>query len=1559
MPNCNINLVLKGKVNTIFNSDRELDAELLRQASSLKNWYLKSNKNLDKIFQTLSTKEETEQKLKDITNLYNTALKERGINKNVIKVKDDFEEAIGGDDDYAGGKISGTISMSNIVSLIGGKKDLSLAAITAINKGYEENFRTKKCIELGMADSEIYNPTITALWQHEKAKNNFSAKVGEDVHKIMELLFKQIEDPNIKIDDTVCKYLKGNVFNDSYSVLKKIADKIIKEHPNAKFYPEFSILSKTLDNNTQDVLKAANAPGVTQCSGRLDLLILNENGTVEVYDWKSSLKYVGDWAETNNKVCNEHGWQSSAKKSSNLLQIGGYAAILEQYGLTVGDKVLVNFKLDFDVAKDEKGEWHPTDIKAIKYDQPIIGSKGILQTSLANAKQRQMEYIFTSNKFIDTTALNPSNEMLKNLFPDTDLANTKVQQFKASIDYYKKKPNFIREITDTNSSSYKQGYRFYFVKDGIPNQTKNLVFCKNQEDIDKQIEKYVAEIEKFKSSEMTAFADNLQKVMDTKGLSDNALYGDWLSAFGEEQQQFLIHEFKKYYNNGWNFVKDEALNSNGIFLFNKNDQMDMIIIDSHPIRQQLMINGQTNICGIKLKDGEAGTDPYNLFKATYGNLLFMKGMSIIASNPKLLSNCKLNSMKVINPWHSTEYMSYSNTKLINNWNFLSRHNSEYKIPTVSPDWFFDDVSSYMNIVLELSNSLDNNIFMDKARPTAEDADYNNDTISEMMYEMRKNYKQTYNDPNTVEGAVYFNLSQALLASNGVTFTDEEDYGKYLNSGIIPSGTFITAADQSNSVSVRTMGKLMSRYRDLYTTEFTEIATKFSSLVSRVFKAWGFNPVTDSPTLFWKQFFDLGENGSPNQKGFKLKNPNSSFFTVGRTKEQTESAQDLINFIGDYMFEFKNSKMGPEQIEMAKLNGSYYEMPLQEANTGQFIRDQYNSNGIKGVLKGIIQNVRYRIKPAEEEIFRGGRAKQRQFEKEKSEYAGAFNRYTDISPREREALLLDPNRVWDTDIQSLFLETAAAACVTKASKKMIPQFLAYKSAVVWANSIGGAKTPELLEWMDKYIDNKVLRRKVMDESLDTVKDIINALKGITSFVTLGGNTRAFAREAIVDIYQSYTRAFTKQLPGITSSDFTEAIALVGRHKPLTLEGENIITDICRRMAMSSYSMTEMAESSKIKRYGIRQGFDKMAYWTSSLPDDYFRMAICVAKMLHDGCYDAYVEDESGVHYEIWKDKRFNKLFDSKGNIISNEDTDDIKSWTEQNELYKQYIEAWKIQGLDIDYGDTLPDCYSPEEKASLRTAASSLFGFFDTEDKSLLTATLLGSAFMQFKTFMSAKINQHAKSPGFENQWKTYVEKDKNGKEIWMIASTADEIAKGVDPIQYVTRDEVTDEDIANRSAKPVLITEGTYTKGMIQATGSILAQIANCKSQEEFNRILRDPINRGQLLNGLMDTLGLLIFAAIIKAVYGEDVVNNKSEQDWWTQWSYGVLMGFADDGPVNKVIGSVAGNIEPPAIGIVQQWANTAGSVLSGNRSIWNGIATTFGITREWSGTGILSKQA
>ena len=38
---------------------------------------------------------------------------------------------------------------------------------------------------------------------------------------------------------------------------------------------------------------------------------------------------------------------------------------------------------------------------------------------------------------------------------------------------------------------------------------------------------------------------------------------------------------------------------------------------------------------------------------------------------------------------------------------------------------------------------------------------------------------------------------------------------------------------------------------------------------------------------------------------------------------------------------------------------------------------------------------------------------------------------------------------------------------------------------------------------------------------------------------------------------------------------------------------------------------------------------------------------------------------------------------------------------------------------------------------------------------------------------------------------------------------------------------------------------------------------------------------RAQLLNGLMDTLGCMILLGIIKLAFGEDVVNNREDQEW------------------------------------------------------------------------------
>ena len=79
----------------------------------------------------------------------------------------------------------------------------------------------------------------------------------------------------------------------------------------------------------------------------------------------------------------------------------------------------------------------------------------------------------------------------------------------------------------------------------------------------------------------------------------------------------------------------------------------------------------------------------------------------------------------------------------------------------------------------------------------------------------------------------------------------------------------------------------------------------------------------------------------------------------------------------------------------------------------------------------------------------------------------------------------------------------------------------------------------------------------------------------------------------------------------------------------------------------------------------------------------------------------------------------------------------------------------------------------------------------------------------------------------------------------------------------------------------------------------------------------------------------MLLFAGLVKMLYGEDVVEHKSEQPWITQWTYGVLMGFAEDGPVWSAVGSLVQDFNPPALLSLQRMARITKSVIAGNKTI------------------------
>lgn len=1557
MANCNITLTIKGDVNKTVHSDLELDMELAAREKKLSNWYLQTSGKLDKMFQEEDPQEEAIKTLDKIKAAIKAATKNSGSSNG-----SDDDNTI--TDDDAGliaekerrSSIPRSIGMTKAVTSFGSKHGLSRAIVTGVNQGYEKYFRNQHRDE---------SPeTVNELWEAEVAKGRLSTEVGEEVHYILETLFRQIEHPELSLDPSKCKHLKDSAYDETVKELTKFVESIKAKHPKAKFFPEFEVISRHLNNAMQTTIKNALGKDVDSINGRIDLLVIDEDGSAYLYDWKTSAKQVGRWSETLNSILNENGWWHSTKKLAANAQLGGYGAILEQWGLKVKDLIIEPFLAKYDVVntgkKDKTGHYiyDVTNLQTIKHHKAIDPEK---QLSLAHNQLQNLRYVFDITKPVEIGELKAVNDILKVIFPGTDADRVHIEHFKADIDYYKKKSGFVRTLGATDPKRIKEGFTMAFTEYGLPE--KKRVYCKNQEDLEQKLANYVERLTKYVDNEMNSFAEDLINVIQTPNVAEqDAAIEKWLETYGDVSKEYLKNTFRKYYRNHWNLVARPDLNKNGIFIFTKANQMEIIVISEKDLHRRVDINGNQNICGAKLKDGQIGTDDINVLSSEYGNLMIMKAAAIIANNPSILFGAdgkqefKINAIKAINPWRATEVNTFSNRAIIDNWNLIARKNSEYNIPTIGSEWFFNDVDSFINSAKDLALSESLTILDDLARPKPEEQSHDAKTIREFMRKMEHDYPSDCEkfDKNSRISLIYNQLQQALLATEGIHVFEGPDFGGYFNKGIIPNGLEVGSWQQSNSANARTMGILFGRFRDEYTKQFTGIAEQFNAICNRVFKAWGFNSAIDRPEKFWRQFFVLDEETGLPDAQFRLKSPNDEYFNRPNiTKEQKASAVALINFISDTLSDFRGDNMDDERLERSMEDGTYYEIPLMKADLGQTIHDLYTKGGVKGAFDGIYQGIKNKVRPLAEEVVGGGRKQQRSYDNNKSNTNnGTYNPYLGLSRTEREHLLENSRNVWSTDLQAIFLNTAAATAVNKASRTYIPYFLAFKSAMSYMETVGGNKLDEINKAIETFIDAKVLHKNINPESLDFLRDCLGIVKSITSFAAIGFNTRLFTKEMLADMYQTTTRSATGLIPAenghVSVDSMWEALGIVASEAPVSFSTMNLMAYLNKRYALSGMSYAEMADTNKIKKWGFGQFDGSDAYITSKLPDDYFRLTVAVARMIEDGSFKAYEEDGQSFIYRIHKDKRFNKLFKPDGTIIKPEEAEDLKEWKKQDDRYRGYIEAWSKAGFQIEYGDTLPDAYSPDEKASLRRSASNMFGDFDAEDKSLLAHRLLGSAWMQYKTWLGAKVNQHFKSAGFENQWRTYIEKAENGEELWQIVDPEDPETHGAP--RYVPKSEVTDEEIASGKASPVWITEGTYSLGMMQATGQFLADVCTW-DLDTFMEHWNNPTLRGQLLNGLMDTLGLMLFLAALKAIFGEDVVNNKSEQDWITQWSYGVLVGFAEDGPINMIFGSVVADMNPPSLIAIQRWAQTANSVLAGNKTIGEGLITSFGATKELTG--------
>lgn len=1534
---CNITIKL-GKEELVFHSDEELDSFLMSHSSELerlsKLYRIQSDAEFDKIFSMSEEQDQAISKIEKIKEAYQKAEKEATVRSHkklsdteIIKDLEEFEHTE---------HIKNSISVSNFIEKVGNIRDISKPQVTGMNLKYESSFK-QKLREDGFTEDEI-----NKAWEREQFKGVLSAYAGEDVHYILETKFRQIEDPSLTIDTSKFQVLTEEDFAKYEPILNKIVEDIKARFPDAKFYPEFEIVSNTLPSSIIYQLEHYRINAKT-ANGRIDLLVIDKDGVAHIFDWKVSSKHVGNWKETSNKIVGQNGWWPTTKKFKAFAQVGNYSAMLEQYGLEVEAPEIIPFYIEFELADDGKP------IKKVQhFERDLLVGKnddGSVMTEIpyTTAYKRYAEYNFAITKQIEIKELRNNSDILAILFPGTNINEGQVKHFQASLDFYKNKPNFKKPVAE-GTEAYKKGYRYVFYK----NQTrdKGPVYCKDNAEFEEKLGEYIEDLNSFVSTQMINFATDLSKVMHNGG-EDTNLINTWLADFNESQQAYLKNQFRKYYINSWYLVVNEELNNNGIFLFQKNDQIDIVVLsekDLHYIYELVGKNGKKThtVLGGRLNDDEEGTDRYKVMSSQYGNMLLMKVAALLSQNPELISDRKINTIKVINPWQEQETLAHSNDYFINTWNSLVPLYPELHLHLLNTNQFFDDIDRCLHEATEALLSENVGDIIRDVKTNGTEKYHDEEHLRSLLDVLERKFPNTYNIIQTREGYAYNQIQKALVHIFNVHIYEEPDRGQYFNNGLLPTGTAIDNGDSSMSNNIRALRELFSYYRNDYTETFNKFALPFVKLCEDVYKEWGFNERTDNPRDFWAEhFLEKDENGNVRPE-MLLMNPNNSHY------EGKPASKKWINYITQTLATFRFPNVSEEDLEImiggADEGSKYYQVPLMRTTFGDFLRQTYQKGSFKAVAKGLWDRFRTKGSDFMEYISGVNDLKNSFAESEGKDIVE--NSFLHMSQKQRNDLISDPSRAWDYDLRFVMLDALSKIAITESSKRYGIAFTAFRAALNYAIQVGNINNKELFEGLDKWIRNKVFMKQIRTESLDVLNSIISVMKSASSVVTLGLSTRNFTKEMLTQMYISLTRSSTHQILDITAKDFADGVWFVAKEAPVSINKTNFMAFLNQRFAMSNYSRTEMAEMLRRTYFGLQNLRTGDVFIGTKLPDDWYRLGILVAKMMHDGVFSAYEPNNDTWKYNIHKDKRFNKF-------LAN-DKSDLKEYAKQKNLFEKFVNEWNIANPDIDYKsnpELIPDAYTPKQKASIRGQAGDLYGHFDVEDKSLLTATFLGGAFMQYKTWLSAKLNQWIKAPGYINRWRQYQKTDENGKKLWLVGASEEELNKGVDPIRYITEDDPDlDKYISEDRAVPWIVEEGTWNEGMIQATGEFLSNILTWNI-DEFKLNWENPIKRGQLINGLTDTLGLLLFAGIIKLLFGEDVVNNRREQDWITQWTYGVLMGFANDGPIHQVLGSTISDLNPPSFIALKQWAQTANSVLAGSKSVGQGIVETFGATRELRG--------
>lgn len=1439
---------------------------------------------------------------------------------------------------------------------------------------YEKNF-----IESFLAKnkSATENDALQA-WNELQQLNDIIVEDATALHSVLTSKLIHSSNTSAQIDFTrdydkaatsrlKSSFLSDNLFKD----LKESWMKTVGDFPNRKTISNLNLKSK-LEGISKSII------------GHIDHLIIDQDGTLHLYNFKVSSQKPGEWA--------------SAKVEKYKAQLVFLKHILAENGINVEDINLNIIPIHIQYSDDRTRVKSISVLGAKKYSGRSTDGTYSLETY-----DKMVSQLLKDNYTpieIDNDSIKKANEDVQKFFPDLNIVDSGIAktaeqwvQSAPDSDPYNIEPIVIEDVHHPG-----HGYNLIIRKKDRSTEvikiTSDKSKSKNKELLDK-----VKEYQKY------LYDNNSYLLKTIKALVKEGYSKGTTEVFADAKginSMFLETMFSKYLmydedpdtkakNFRWK-LRDDLSEANVLIFENeKTHQLDVVSLSPFHLNASPNLKKGSSILGYYRYDVET-----SLFKGDFGNIYLMRALALLNRlAPTLGNGVKLGMVQVINTQSSTQ-RSYS-ASYLNKSQFselLRVVNSEHPDSIIENNLkkcrFADEVTAlideYLNITDGMSDQAkeiyDSLGLEDLRQAPSEQREQKLFNIISSIYDIRPEFRDAnviqklINSGSNSTNSKYARLLVLATAAYQAVRNEQVVHKTFLSSLETLSYTALNVPDDN----IRIVTENLQIANDTISQEFMDqfygidkdgVVTSKKSM-NQIFEDY-FNEVGYSQAQGMtlgneaQQFSNLYEKDDEGNNLMIFKNPyiklNDDRYLNSAERKLLKHVLFAINSITNKNNFNYTSIDSPELIKYAKENEQYFWVPLERASKAT---RRQSWKAIKSAMKHmfkLITNSKERFEESveglmqEEAIVFEEGFDHLQLENSFASSMPVYNKYTknrkqlsksyaSTLQRRRKMLKEHGPEYFETNLKNIFIDYLFKSIATEQYNKLLVSTKSLLLQLQLTSNYGGnlEAVQKELEYIQDYLKVNVFQRSIMEDKSKKVLSVVAPIKSAVSNLLLMGNVTSAMRDSIQGVLENMTRSLIKLNTNITPKTVSQAYWYLTTHSTSNARATNLLSKLCLRYRLSNTDVSRISERAKSARNGITN-WDNWGYATLRGPDFLNRMTLFVARCMQDGCWDAWsLNSEGELEYEWRKDKRFDKL--ASGDINSPE-------YDSQRALYisklREYNEEHPdMEPLDLSLETNLPSPYSNKDILSIRSLADNIYGSYDKSKKSMYENWALGVAMGMYTTWFNGIYNNYFGKAG-------------------QYATNKLEKVQDVDPETgqplFLDKDNNIVTEAVGKDGTPnqkIWKWQPIVTQGIFPTLHTLYKVFKNDGKDGVF-KYLKD--NQGEkanilkLINDLIaSALFFILFKAVLDGVYKDHKKEAKNKpliQNLVTELIYKSSSRSYDSflGPIN-IIQQLGDNMNPPYYSVPIKLLKDAYSTVFGEKQFAAMMADNFGFVRSYSDT-------